>query len=141
VKSEQEIVDRVDQTEVGHTMLEILRTAPSVTAVMPANGNDTESNANSEVHARDGKGTGGVTNMDPGWAHSVLTVNGKMVASPESILAHELAHLVDYVRGTLDTTVNPATGIKRSEERAVMIENMVREQLVPAQPARVGYDH
>ena len=79
--------------------------------------------------AQNGKGTGGTISHDPNWTPTVDTTKGPQPAPSEVVLGHELAHAVDYDKGTLDRSVNPSTGIRKSEEKAVRVENKIRDEL------------
>ena len=51
--------------------------------------------------------------------------------------SHELAHAADYDKGTLDRSVNPDTGVRRSEEKAMQTENKIRKEM--GLPERTTY--
>ena len=57
------------------------------------------------------------------------TQEGPKITPPSVVLGHEFAHAKDYDSGTLDTTINPKTDTKRSEEKAVNVENKIRKEM------------
>ena len=93
--------------------------------------------------AQNGKGTGGTIQHDPNWTPTVDTPKGAQPTPPEVVLGHELAHAADYDKGTLDRSVNPSTGVRESEEKAVGVENKIRDELgVPERNHyQYAYDH
>lgn len=55
---------------------------------------------------------------------------GVMAVPSEVKLGHELQHLRDYDGGMLrERSINPETGVYRSEERAISIENQIRHEM------------
>jgi RHS repeat-associated protein len=89
------------------------------------------------VDAQNGKGTGGTISHDPNWTPSVTTAQGQVATPSAIVLGHELSHAVDYSKGTLDRSVDPATGVRRSEEKAMQVENKIRVEM--KQPERTVY--
>ncbi|MCD9033748.1 RHS repeat-associated core domain-containing protein, partial [Luteimonas sp. Y-2-2-4F] len=78
-----------------------------------------------------GVGTGSETIVDP--TSSVTTVNrdgARITSSGEAVLAHELlGHGGDKDNGVMDRSINPATGERRSEERAMDAENEYKDAI------------
>ncbi len=76
-----------------------------------------------------GVGTGSETIVDP--TKSVTTVNTDgtaVTSSGETVLTHELlGHGGDKDKGVMDRSINPATGERRSEERAMDAENEYKD--------------
>jgi RHS repeat-associated protein len=76
-----------------------------------------------------GVGTGSETIVDP--TAQVTTVNKdgtQVTSSGRTVLTHEfLGHGGDKDTGVMDRSVNPATGEKRSEERAMDVENEYKD--------------
>jgi RHS repeat-associated protein len=79
--------------------------------------------------AQNGKGSGGTIAHDSKWAPEVSTSNGPTATPSKVVLGHELSHAVDYDKGTLDRSINPATGVRRSEEKAMGVENQIRQEM------------
>jgi hypothetical protein len=92
--------------------------------------------------AQGGKGSGGTIHHDPEWTPKVQTPKGEKETPSAVVLGHELFHAADYDKGTLDRSINPATENRRSEEKAVKVENKIRRQMGRPEeiPQRSGYD-
>ena len=95
--------------------------------------------------ASNGTGTGGTIQHNPDWTPEVAISGGKQNTPSVIVLGHELSHAADYDRGTLNRLVNPTTGIRKSEEGAVVTENKLRREYNTTRPAsdrvgeRIGY--
>ncbi|MDH5633499.1 MAG: RHS domain-containing protein [Gammaproteobacteria bacterium] len=88
---------------------------------IPANRN------NAETH---GVGSGSTFYFDPQWSPGQLDLMpGADDSTPLSVLGHELHHLDDHNRGTLNRDTNKKSNIRFSEEEAVLTENRVRRDL------------
>ncbi|MCF7223231.1 RHS repeat domain-containing protein [Marilutibacter chinensis] len=76
-----------------------------------------------------GVGTGSETIVDP--TASITTVNSDgtpVISSGETVLAHELlGHGGDKDKGVMDRSINPETGERKSEERAMGAENEYKD--------------
>ncbi|QQQ02174.1 RHS repeat domain-containing protein [Lysobacter enzymogenes] len=76
-----------------------------------------------------GVGTGSETVVDP--TAQVTTVNSdgtQVTSSGETVLTHELlGHGWDKDKGIMDRSINPATGERKSEERAMDAENEYKD--------------
>ena len=79
--------------------------------------------------AQNGKGSGGTIVHDPKWTPVVNTPSGPAATPSKVVLGHEVSHAVDYDKGTLDRSVNPTTGVRRSEEKAMGVENQIRQEM------------
>jgi uncharacterized protein RhaS with RHS repeats len=83
------------------------------------------SKANKDLTAgKPGVGCGSETRFDP---HSHHTAEDDS-RNPRVGLAHELSHASDADKGERDPTPNPNTGVKKNEEKAVRVENLVRRR-------------
>lgn len=72
-----------------------------------------------------GIGTGTVTYFDP--TQTITSANG-VVSGPGEVLSHEYTgHGFDKDQGTIDRSINPETGQKRSEEKAIDAEQKYRQ--------------
>jgi RHS repeat-associated core domain len=93
--------------------------------------NDGSSHANPTNldNAQNGQGTGGTIAHDTKWTPTVSTTEGTSATPSKVVLGHELSHAVDYSKGTLDRSVNPGTGVRRSEEKAMGVENQIRREM------------
>lgn len=82
-----------------------------------------------ENESNPGVGTGSLTIVDP--TSEVFHVNSDgtgVFSSGVTVLVHELlGHGGDKDNGVMDRTVNPETGEKRSEERAMEVENKYKD--------------
>jgi len=87
--------------------------------------------------AQNGRGSGGVISHDTKWTPSVNTSEGLAATPSVVVLGHELSHAVDYSAGVLDRSINGGTRVRRSEEKAVSIENQIRREM--GLPERSSY--
>jgi NleD-like pathogen effector protein (putative zinc metallopeptidase) len=79
--------------------------------------------------ATDGTGSASVLRHNPTATPLAPTASGPLPTPPHVVLGHELAHAVDISKGELNTRRSEHTGVLRSEERAVQIENLIRREL------------
>lgn len=84
------------------------------------NSNDTTGVTENEGN---GKGTGSQTNFDP----CKRKRSDGEERDPAVALAHELQHGYDKDRGVIDRSIDPTTGNKISEDRAMKMENIMRK--------------
>lgn len=94
------------------------------------NSNQTDGNRTDESN---GKGTGSTTFYDP---CERKRADGSE-RDPSVGLAHELQHAYDKDRGIMDRSIDPSTGNRRSEDRAISTENIMRK--VTGDPVRKTY--
>lgn len=84
-----------------------------------------------------GKGAGGIMLHDPNAKPEAQTSAGPQPTNPTTVLGHEFAHLADYARCTLGSSINPTTGNRQSEGRAVEQENRIWSER--NEPKRINY--
>jgi uncharacterized protein RhaS with RHS repeats len=119
----------ISSTQTGREMISTIMQSPHSIVIGPASG-ESYATANNYTNAENGRGSGGTISHDPARSPTTPVANGSTAQAPPAVvLAHELAHGVDYVKGTLPKGDNPKTGIPRAEEKAVKVENKVREEL------------
>jgi uncharacterized protein RhaS with RHS repeats len=123
-------------TPTGRSLLRSLEESPRIFAVTENKGSsnatpDNPTNAGNHI------GSSGEIKHDPNATPIVNTPDGPKATPPAVVLGHELVHAADFDDGTLDKTVNPDTGTKRSEEKAVHEENKIRGEM--ELPKRSGY--
>jgi RHS repeat-associated protein len=120
------------KTEPGmKKMIEDLEASPNTHSIRPPSPGEAPHNSTTGIRANEsnGIGTGSETVCDP----------TKPVAgfSPESVLGHERKHASDKDKGIIDRSVDPATGNKRSEDRAMDAANAYRRAV--GEPERTSY--
>jgi hypothetical protein len=98
----------------------------------PGRGNSNRTTGIIANESKAGVGTSSTTSYNP---NNHFTAQGKR--DPAVGLTHELTHASDKDQGKMDRTPNPKTGTKKSEERAMAKENLMRKKT--GDPQRTKY--
>jgi hypothetical protein len=121
-------IKELKATPTGKQIVETLEKSKN-TFTISENRGSSGANPDSAANAQNGQGSGGTIAHDPKWTPTVNTTNGPEATPSKIVLGHELSHAVDYDKGTLDRSINPATGVRRSEEKAMEVENQIRQEM------------
>jgi len=96
----------------------------------PTNAGAAQGNQKLSVPEETVSGSGGTLYFDPDVTLKFENTKGEgVISSPDLILGHEFQHLSDYDKGTLDRSINPNSGVRRSEEKGIRTENRLRREL------------
>jgi hypothetical protein len=120
-------VKELRATKDGARMLKQLEESKNIFRIVQSDA--TFGTPDDEYDAVNGKGTSGTLRIDIDREYTFDGKEGEQTAPLAEVLGHELVHASDYDQGTLDRRKNPQTKVRRSEERAVKVENEIRKDL------------